>query len=166
MPPGALWPHYLWTQSLQELIPFLTIQQNTLTAHRNPSDVWANPRITWSGKISPTFSKIKQVPGKKNHWWDRDTCYWGGKCPCGKICKPLHLPFKCKQGWVMPTTVLQLLKPLYFKYPRGKLLCTNSLHCIFLPLSLFANFSPETFLKALGLGLHRDEFPEAGVPPC
>lgn len=53
----------------------------------------------------------------------------------------------------MPNVVPQLIKPDYFKYPRGKLLW-YALYCVLLPLSLFTAFSSETFLKAPFLGLH------------
>lgn len=126
--------------------------------------MWANPRITRSGTTSPTFSKIKQVPGKKKHWWDSDTCYWG---VLWEHCQTNPLPFKHKQGWLMPTTVPQLLKSVYFKYPKRKFLCYPPIlciafcyHCPFLQFFLLRHFWNE-FRIAL-----KQEFPEAEVHPC
>lgn len=87
--------------------------------------------------------------------------------PYGEIGKPLNLPSRSNQGWVMPTTVPQLIKPDYFKYPRRKLLWYPLILCIvfyyhypYLQLFLLRRFRKQFFLglplnrRSLRLGCH------------
>lgn len=67
----------------------------------------------------------------------------------------------------MTTTVPQLLKPVYFKYPRGKLLCYPPIlcivfcyHCPYLQLFFSWGISESVGFRSAP----KQEFPEAGVP--